>query len=188
MEFYSKVEKYVTEVFAKSHHFRDVKHFERTVYWLKQLRPDADEALCIAAFAHDTERAFRDSAVHPMAEKSSKGFLDEEFMKHHQERGAEIIAEFLKEKNAPLELVDRVRMLISKHETGGNADQNVLKDADSISYFENQIEFFITHKVDEVGKDKVREKFQWMFDRISSEEAKKLAKPMYEQAIKRLEE
>ncbi|MCL5775343.1 MAG: DUF4202 family protein [Patescibacteria group bacterium] len=188
MEFYPKVEKYITEIFAQSPHFRDIKHFERTVYWLKKLRPDADEALCIAAFAHDTERAFRESGIHPMAEKSSQGFLDETFMKYHQEKGAEIIVEFLKKQDAPSELTERTSMLISKHEVGGNEDQNLLKDADSISYFENQIDFFLTHKVTEVGKDKVKDKFQWMFDRISSEDARALAKPMYEQAIKRLEE
>ena len=187
MEFYPRVEKYITEIFSKSPHFRDIKHFERTVYWLKQLRPDADEALYIAAFAHDTERAFRDKSAHPTAGKSSKGFLDEDFMKHHQEKGAEVITKFLKEQGASPELVERVGMLISRHEVGGDEDQNLLKDADSISYFENQIDFFIAHKVSEVGKEKVRAKFHWMFERISSEQAKASAKPMYEIAIKRLE-
>ena len=32
-------------------------HFDRTVYWLQQLRPDADGALLIAAISHDIERA-----------------------------------------------------------------------------------------------------------------------------------
>ena len=186
MEFYPQVEKFVTEAFLRSPHSGDIRHFERTVHWVKQLKPDADEALCIAAFAHDTERAFRDTATHPAAEKSPKGFRDEAFMSHHQEKGAEIISKFLKGQGAPAELSGRVSHLIARHEVGGDADQNLLRDADSLSYFENQIEYFIAHKVSEVGKEKVKDKFQWMFDRIGSKQAKTLARPMYEQAIKRL--
>ncbi len=180
------VKEFVKESFIKAGNLGDIKHFERTVYWLKELRPNADEALCIAAFAHDTERAFRDKTANERFRASNKGFTDEDHLMHHQNKGAKIIADFLKEQNAPQELIDRVQMLISKHEVGGNDDQNLLKDADSVSYFGNQIEHFLTSKVAEVGKDKVREKFQWMFDRITSVRAKELAKPMYENAIKRL--
>ncbi|MDR3642698.1 MAG: DUF4202 family protein [Candidatus Doudnabacteria bacterium] len=186
MEYYPKIEQFVIEAFTKSHNPKDIKHFERTVYWLKQLRPEADEALCIAAFAHDTERAFRESSSHPAAGSSPKGFRDEEFLTYHQNKGAEIIADFLKQQNAPQEMTDRVQMLISKHEVGGNEDQNLLKDADSVSYFENQMNHFLTEKVAAVGKEKVREKFQWMFDRITSGKAKDLARPMFEDAITKL--
>lgn len=186
MDWYNKVEQFVKDSFIKAHNPGDIKHFERTVYWLKQLKPDADEALCIAAFAHDTERAFRETSTHPMAGKSLKGFRDEQFLAYHQNKGAEIISDFLKEQKAPQELIDRVFRLISKHEVGGDEDQNLLKDADSVSYFENQIEHFLTVKAGEVGKEKVKEKFRWMFERISFEKAKDIARPMYEQAIKKL--
>ena len=36
-----------------------IKHFEQTVFWLKKLKPDADEPMLIAAYAHDIERGFR---------------------------------------------------------------------------------------------------------------------------------
>ena len=83
-------------------------------------------------------------------------------------------------------MVEKVIMLISKHEVGGNDGQNLLKDADSISYFENQIQHFLTAKVADVGKAKVKEKFDWMFSRITSNKAKDIAEPMYEAAINRL--
>ena len=184
--YFTMVKSFVKEAFIKANNQDDIKHLDRTVYWLKQLKPDADEALRIAAFAHDTERAFIDAAANEKFKTSTKGFTDEEHLNHHQNKGAEIIANFLKEQNAPQELIDRVQMLISKHEVGGNEDQNLLKDADSISYFENQIEHFLTKKVAEVGKEKVRVKFQWMFDRITSERAKELAKLLYQEAIRRL--
>ncbi len=184
--YFTLVKGFVKEAFIKANNQGDIRHFERTVYWLKQLKPDADEALCLAAFAHDIERAFRDEAAKERFKASSKGFTDEDHLANHQNKGAEIIANYLKEQQAPKELIDRVQMLISKHEVGGNVDQNLLKDADSISYFENQIEHFLTKKVADVGKDKVRVKFQWMFDRITSEKAKEVAKPMFEDAISKL--
>jgi len=79
-------------------------------------------------------------------------------------------------------------MLISKHEEGGNDDQNLLKDADSISFFENNVPLFLTKHVSEVGKEKVKEKFDWMFNRITSEKAKQIARQWYEEAIKKLDE
>jgi len=188
MEYYPKVRQFIVDAFAKAHNPGDVKHFERTVYWLKQLKPDADEALCIAAFAHDTERAFRKTSTHPKAGNSPNGFQDEEFLAYHQNKGAEIVVDFLKEHDAPQSLIDRIRMLISKHEVGGNEDQNLVKDADSVSYFENQIGHFLSSKVAEVGRDKVGSKFQWMFDRITSEKARTLARPMFEEAIRKLGE
>lgn len=179
---------FVKEAFIQAGELYTLAHLDRTVYWLKFLRPDADEALCIAAYSHDTERAFRDNKTYNKIKNSDAGFIDNDHLTHHQTQGAEIMAKFLKENSAPQELITRVYMLISKHEVGGNEDQNLLKDADSISYFENQIEHFLSRKIGEVGKDKIKAKFEWMFGRITSETAKKIAKPMYEMAINKLGE
>jgi hypothetical protein len=78
-------------------------------------------------------------------------------------------------------------MLVSKHEVGGNQDQNLLKDADSISFLENNVDNFVSKKVSETGKDKVRDKFDWMYNRITSETARQIARPWYEAAIKKLD-
>ena len=78
-------------------------------------------------------------------------------------------------------------MLVAKHEVGGDPDQNMLMDADSISFFENQIPQFLTRILKETSKQAVKEKFEWMYNRISSDEAKKIAKPLYQKALKKLE-
>ena len=36
-------------------------------------------------------------------------------------------------------------------------------------------------------KDKIKEKFDWMFNRITFDKAKKISRPMYQKAIKKLE-
>lgn len=185
--YFTLAKNFVKEAFIQAKSLGDILHLERTVYWLTYLQPNANEALRIAAISHDIERAFRDDKNYINIKNAKAGFTSEEHLAYHQTKGAEIMAKFLQEQNAPQELIDQVYMLISKHEVGGNEEQNLLKDADSISYFENQIDFFLTKKVPEVGKEKVRNKFQWMFDRITSERAKELAKPMFEEAMRKLE-
>ena len=153
----------------------NTRHFDRTVEWVKKLKPEADEALLVAAMAHDIERAHRTTDRFDDHEFDSREFLD-----HHQKDGADIIAKYLKEHGAEHDFVERVRHLVSAHEYGGDEDQDILKDADSISFFECNAEFFIDKKVKEVGKDMVKRKFDWMFNRITSEKAKEIARPWYE--------
>ena len=56
-----------------------------------------------------------------------------------------------------------------------------------VSFFENNVQFFLPNKVEEFGKEKVKQKFDWMYNRISSEKAKQIVKAWYEKAIKDLE-
>lgn len=184
-ELYKKVEQFVIDSFNKAGKPSQIKHFIRTVHWVKVLKPDADDALLISAVAHDIERAFRKQDMEE--KKHSYSYSDPKFFRLHEERGAEIIGDFLKEQGATAEIVERVKMLVSRHEEGGNDDQNLLKDADSVSFFETNISLFLTKHVQDVGKEKVRGKFDWMFNRITSEKAKQIARPWYEEAIKKLD-
>lgn len=186
MKYFPEVVKFVNEAFRRAGDDHGIKHFERTVFWLRQLRPDADEAFGIAAYSHDIERAFRNQEVWSMQKRSDKGFRDEDFLRIHQERGAEIIGEFLQKRGAGEDMIARVKRLISKHEVGGDDEQNMLKDADSLSFFENNIPHFLTKKVAELNKEKVKAKFDWMFNRITSEKAREIARPWYEAAVGKL--
>lgn len=181
LRIYSEAEQFVFDSFNKAEKPSQIKHFVQTVYWLKILSPDADEALLVAAIAHDIERAFRQKDV--LGKKTSAGFTSSEFYRPHEERGAEIIADFLKHQNVDDGFIERVKKLVSRHEEGGDDDQNLLKDADSVSFFETNVSLFLTEKVNEDGKEEVKKKFDWMFDRITSEKAKQIAQPFYEKAI-----
>ena len=182
--FYNAAEKFIIDSFNKANKSSEIKHFLRTTHWLKELRPDADEALLVSAVAHDIERAYRQKDI--FKKMVNAGYTDIEFYRLHEERSAEIIADFLKHQNADASFIERVKMLVSRHEDGGNDDQNLLKDADSLSFFENNVDRFVNEKVNETNKDKVKEKFDWMFYRINSEKAKQIAQPYYEKAIKNL--
>ena len=179
-----KVTEFVSEPFVKAGKTQNTKHLERTVYWLKQLKPAADEAMLIAAMSHDIERAFRQEDMEKL--KKAAGTLDKEFLNRHQERGSKIMAEFLEKCGADKELIAKVERLITHHEKGGDEEQNLLKDADSISFFENNIPTFLTKAVAEIGKEEVRKKFDWMFERITSPEAKEMVKEWYAKAVEGL--
>ena len=179
------VKKYINKGCADTGSNRDTKHHERTLYWLLQLKPDSDEVLQIAAYSHDAERVFR-TAQYDNISKSDKGFRDENHLEHHQNIGAKIVSDFLLKNGADKKLAEHVLFLISKHEVGGDDDQNLLKDADSLSFFENNVEFFLTKQVEKMGKDKVRDKFNWMYERITSESAKEIANKYYQNALQKL--
>lgn len=181
-KYFDKIESFVKKSFAGQD--GQIKHFDRTVYWIKQLYPQADEAMLIAAMSHDIERAYR--TREQLQTKDKVGFTNPAFFRPHEEKGAEIIAAFLKKEGADAKMIERVKMLISRHEEGGNDDQNLLKDADSVSFFENNVYIFFA-KLKEDGKKKVKDKFDWMFNRISSPKAKKIAKVWYDHSIKDLE-
>lgn len=177
---YDQVEAYISEAFHS--HLGTVTHLKRTAYWLKRLKPNADGALLIAALSHDIERSRRDSA------KETADFLDPEYLRAHQEGGAEIMRGFLSEQGASAKMIERVAGLIAKHEVGGTADQNLLMDADSISFFENNTDLFLLKKLPVVGEEVVRRKLEWMYSRMSSPESQRLCLPYYEDAMRRLED
>jgi hypothetical protein len=173
--------KYVDEAFK--HNKQQIQHFEQTLRWINYLSPNTDEPLQIAAYSHDIERANRDPSIASIPKNRPLGFLDPTFLAYHQIRGARIMKNFLSRQRYNSEGVARVGELIDRHEVGGSPDQNLLMDCDSISFFETQVDNFLAIKVPEVGIEKVRAKFDWMFNRISDSVRKSFARENYRQAI-----
>jgi hypothetical protein len=164
----------------------DPSHFQRTVYWASQLRPSADEAILIAAYAHDIQRAFRPTNTEQTFR--DREMNDAEFLRLHQQKGAEIIADFLRTKNYDERYVQRVYNIVNHHEEGGDDESDLVKDADSLSYFETNAIKHAQKTSRSVGKEKIRRKIEWMFNRISSLKAKQIAKTKYEEVLRLLDE
>jgi len=187
MKYFDLAKKFVDREFTRSGRApHELPHFDRTVYWVKILKPDADEAMLIAAYAHDIERSFRDKTDEELKHLS---FKDPFFLKYHAEKGAEIIGDFLFQNEAPQELIDRVKILVSTHEVGGDDDQNILQSADTISFLEDQdkVDRFIA-RMGSQGKNIIQEKFKWMYERAQLPKAKEIVKPFYDEAIRKLEQ
>ena len=178
MTIYEKTVAYVDDAYNG----KQKSHFERAVHWFETFMPDCTDAHRVAAYSHDIERAFR-----PADKKEPDDYLDQVFLKYHQERGAEIIHEFLTQEGQSEEFIETVIHIISKHEFGGDDLQNTMMDADSVSFFETNAENFVHKKAQIEGYEKVKRKLDWMFERIVFEEAKNAARENYKRLIGELE-
>lgn len=174
MELYEKTVRFVDESFKG----KQKPHFERTVFWFERWSPVRSEAHKIAAYAHDIERAMRDES-----KQVPENYLDPVFLRDHQEKGAAIMAEFLEKNGAGKEVVDTVSRLIRKHEEGGDAEQNALRDADSASFFETNADMFVNEKAPKEGYEKIKKKFDWMFERMTDAPSKETVRPLYEKWV-----
>jgi len=184
--YFNQAKEFVLSSFAAVENQLVPLHLTRTVDWLLKLKPLADEALLIAGVTHDIERAFREEAVYEKMFLSENAFRDEAFLDYHQQRSAKIIDKFLASITCPVDLRGRVKHLIAHHETGGDPESNLLKDADSLSFFQTNVDLFVTVKVRESSPEKVKRKFDWMFERISGIDAREHCRPLYEAALKKL--
>jgi hypothetical protein len=173
---FDRVEKFVVESFTKNDKpLSRIAHLQKTVFWLERIYPQANEALRIAAISHDIEAAFVGSTIEADLNNPDK-------LEKHQQASAEIIGEFLEKEGTDKALIGQVMSLVQRHEVGGTIEQNILKDADSLSFFDRDFPELISRHVSN-GKDRLRAKFSWMYERISSPEAKELARPMYEKSM-----
>jgi uncharacterized protein DUF4202 len=109
-------------------------HAFNTLEWVLRLKPDADSALRLAAIAHDIERGDETGRV------SRNDYTDfDEYKAAHAARSAELVVEILRECGLESEFIADVGHLVLCHETGGTERSDILKWADSISYFDNNL-------------------------------------------------
>ena len=180
MSLYKKTEQFVIDAFTKAEKPTDIYHAQRTAYWIKELKPDADEALLIAGLAHDIERAFYGDW--------KKGMDDPEALEKHSRLSGGEIGKFLQKENAPAELIAKVKELILHHEEGGNDEQNVLCDADALAFFEEKVLRRVKNlKKEGVDKEEIKRRIDYYFSRLKSEKAKQIAQPFYEVAVEEID-
>lgn len=179
MELLKKAEQFLAKTMERAKDNHDLVHSQKTVYWIKQLKPDADEALLIAGALHDIERAIYGDW--------KAGTSDPEALRKHQEMSAKEAEKFLRQENASEEVIARVKYLISSHEVGGDEDQNILCDADCLAWFEDKaIRNIKKHKVQGNPKEKMQEKLDYLMRRISTNKAKEVARKFYDEAVEEL--
>lgn len=160
-----KLKNEITETLKQSPISCEVLHGEAALKWLLLMKPDADLSLQISALGHDIQRGADKAEIDWRDEKISP----EEYLEQHQKGSAEALKKILTKFNYEDGLIEKVICLVEKHEVGGDDEQNLLKDADSISYFECNVPMFLNR----FGEEKTREKIRSMFDR-SSKRAKEI--------------
>jgi hypothetical protein len=158
----------------------DRLHAENTLDWLLRLKPDADDVLQIVALGHDIERALEDRKV------KRADFADYDVFKAaHARNSAEILKEIMQDCGVPQDVASEVCWLVCRHEYGGSPRADLIKDVDSISFFEvNLPVFYKRHTPEQVlkrciwGYRRLSEKMQHIAQTLSydSDELKILLK------------
>jgi hypothetical protein len=161
-----QLRKKIESTISRSGVAEDPVHSKNTLKWLLKLKPDADEALQIAALGHDIERAVEQRKVR------REDFPDyDRFKAAHATNSAEILKEIMLECGVEDEtLIQEVYDLVWRHEVGGDPRCDLLKDADGISFFEVNLPFYYQRN----GPEETKRRCRWGYRRLS-EKAKKIA-------------
>jgi hypothetical protein len=148
----------IRSAIARSRVPEDRFHAENTREWLLKLNPDADEALRIAALGHDIDRAMESLRVR----KTNFSTFDE-FKAAHARNSAVILGNILHECGVDPELRDDVCRLVARHETGGDERSDLIKDADSLSFFAVNLPYFAARN----DWDTIERRSVWGYARLS---------------------
>ncbi len=150
----------IRSIIAGSNVPEDPLHAENTLEWLLRLDPEAHQALQIAALAHDIERATEDRKVR------RADFDDyDAFKAAHARNGANILQEILKQCGVAQSIVEEACRLVGLHEVGGDPHSDLLKDADSVSFFEVNLPFYYQRE----GRQEAKRRCIWGFRRLSAQ-------------------
>lgn len=156
MNKFNKIKEEVLNILSKSPLDFDPIHAELVLKWVLKLKPDADEALKISAFSHDIDRA-----ITGITEKDLQDYSKiDHFKKEHSMRSASIICEILEKHKYPNDIINKVRHLVENHEFGGDLESDILKDADSIAYFDYNIPSYLKRN----GKERIKSKIKFMYN------------------------
>ena len=144
----------------------DSSHADNTLEWLLRLEPDADDAIQLASLAHDIDRAMDEIKV----KRVDFGDYDA-FKAAHARNGAEILRPILTVCGVEQHIVNEACRLVEVHEVGGDYRSDILKDADSISYFDVNLPLYYRRE----GWDEAKWRSSWGYRRLSPR-AKKIVK------------
>ena len=134
----------------------DRVHAKNTLEWLLKLKPDAGEALKIAAYGHDIERAIENRKVR---RKDYKSYDD--FKKGHALNSAGILKEIMEDCNVRRGLVNDVFNLVRHHETGEDG-ADVLNHADAVSFFQVNLPYYFVRN----SLEDTKGRFLWGYKRL----------------------
>jgi hypothetical protein len=157
-------------------------HLVCALDWLDRIAPGSHEAVRLATLTHDMERAFPGPDSPQM-----QSLNDPVYNRLHSERSARIVGTWLRGNGASDALVRNVETLILAHETGGWLEADLVQAADSLSFFDTNIDLFLDFvRSGRFSAADVRWKFEHSYQRIQVPHARALALPRFEAAGARL--
>ncbi len=158
MDSIKRAKQKIREVIVGSQVPEDPRHADDTLEWLLRLEPDAGEALQLAALAHDIDRAIEEVKVR------REDFDDYDVFKAtHARHGAQLMRPILNSCSVARGIVDEACRLVEVHEVGGDPQADLLKDADSISYFDVNLPLYFQRE----GWDETKRRSHWGYRRLT---------------------
>lgn len=158
MDRFETIKKELIELYEKGAVLEgEVSHAQNTLEWLVKLTSNPPEHLKIATFAHDIDRVVQPRELQKVGESY------DDYKKRHSERGAMLIEKFALKHGYDPEEAKEIAELVRLHVVGGNHEADILQDADSISYFDHNLERYFKRK----GYKDTAAKVKWMFERCS---------------------
>lgn len=144
---------------------KELAHAEIVTEWVRRLRPDADEALLLAARAHHIRRWKVPRSSYPEGRKAYLRWRAG-LQKFHAGEAEAI----LRECGYDAGIIERVRQLIQKHRLGRDPDVQALEDALCLAFLETQLTALIEQLPEETMVNVLRKTWKKM-----SEEARECA-------------
>ncbi len=161
----------IEEIIRNSPVPEDPIHSKNTLEWLLRLKPNADDALKIAALGHDIERAVEKRKVR---REDYENY--DEFKNAHALNSAKILAEIMTACNTGKRLADDILFLVRHHENGGTRCADILRDADSISFFHVNLPYYFIRN----GLEETKKRCLWGYKKLSKDMQKVVAKFNYQ--------
>ena len=149
--------KRILDIIAGSHVPEDPRHAENTLYLVLKLSTGVDPALQIAALAHDIDRA-----VPEWVRREDYQNYDA-FKEAHARRGARLLRGILEECGVENAIVKEACRLVKLHEVGGDPRSDLLRDADSISFFQVNMSLYYQRE----GWEETMRRCIWGYRRLS---------------------
>jgi hypothetical protein len=165
------IENEIEEIISLSDVPEDYSHAKNVKKWVLKFIPNADWTLQIAAFAHDIERAL------PQRKVIRSKFSDyNDFKNAHALNSAKIVQEILDKYPLGCEVKNKILSLIKNHELGqnGGSDLVILKDADSLSFFEVNLLAYAERN----DESEILSRMMWGYKRLSRR-AKQIVKKFH---------
>ena len=149
----------IKAIIAGSTVVEDPTHSENTLEWLLKLNPEADQALQIAALAHDIDRAVENKKVR----RNDYDDYDA-FKAAHARNGARMLREIMEKCEVSTSITEEACRLVTLHEVGGDHRSDLIKDADSTSYFEVNMPLYYQRE----GWKETKRRCIWGYRRLST--------------------
>jgi len=152
------VKKNIKAIIALSGIPEDPIHSQNTCEWVLKLDPKADESLQIAALGHDIERAVKSRKI---LRKDYKDY--DQFKEAHAINSVVILKDIMNECKLDEQMLKDICEMVRYHEVGGNKQTNLLRDADTISFFEINLPLYCMRN----DNEEIKRRCFWGLKRLS---------------------